>query len=303
VLLLGALSFAAWTVRERHPWFAFGWAWFVITLLPVIGIVQVGMQAMADRYMYVPLIGLTLCAADFNLPRASARPLAAIIIATLGILAWRQTHVWHDGETLFRHALAVTHDNFIAHDNLGVELDARGQHDEALKQYREALRIEPGDRNAEQNYAQASFQKGERLFGEGKPNEALASFQEGFRYRPRNALARTYAGLIRNQLHQPEKAIPEFRMALDIDLTQARAWMGLGVAYAWTGQPNEAAHAFSETVRLDSKNVEAYYDLGLVLAALEQYDEAIRAFDDALKLNPRFGPAVAAKVEVMGKKR
>src|SRR5205807_1838606 len=134
LLALAALSALAFALRRTRPWLAAGWAWYLLTLLPVIGIVQVGMQSMADRYMYVPLIGLAIAVAWEAAERAPRpAPTAAVILLALwAVLSWRQIPVWHDGLTLFTHALAVTPDNFLAHDNLGVELDRRGRPDEAL---------------------------------------------------------------------------------------------------------------------------------------------------------------------------
>jgi tetratricopeptide (TPR) repeat protein len=262
----------------------------------VIGIVQVGMQAMADRYLYVPmvglLIGLTWECGDIaekpgNDPGTQAEPpapphrlralsvAATLVVAACGLLSWRQIHFWKDGVTLFTHALEVTQDNFTAHNNLGVELDRRGQFEEALVHYRETLRIKPGDRHGEENFAQGNFAKGERLFGQGALREALASFQEGMLYRPRNALAQTYTGLILTQLQQPDAAIGRFRLAIKIDPTLARAHMGLGVVLAWSGQAEDAGRAFRAALLYDPANVEAHYDLGLVQASLGRNLEAL----------------------------
>src|SRR5262249_20980521 len=153
-------------------------------------IVQVGMQAMADRYLYVPFIALAF------LPVWSYRVPAALLLAVCAVLTWRQTEGGRDGGTLFTHALAVTRANFVTPDKLRVELDRVGRPDEALAHYTEALRIRPGDRHAEENYAQASFAKGERLFAAGNLDPALAAFREGLLYRPNNALAHTEAGRI-----------------------------------------------------------------------------------------------------------
>jgi hypothetical protein len=205
LLALVAVTVGAIRSRRRRPWLFVGWGWYLITLMPVIGIVQVGLQARADRYMYVPMIGLLIAlawTADEVVSRsrvATARmttALAGLAILALGVAAWRQVHVWRDGVTLWTHALAVTDDNFIAHDNLGVELDALGRPDEALAHYRETLRIKPGDRHGTYNYAMACFGKGERLLGQGDPDAALAMFREGLRHRPDNADARRYVEAI-----------------------------------------------------------------------------------------------------------
>jgi tetratricopeptide (TPR) repeat protein len=307
LLLLAAAWWLVFTTRKQRPWLAAGWLWYLLTLAPVIGIVQVGMQAMADRYMYVPMIGLLIaatweCAVRFE--RSRLLPVAAsLALAACVVLSQRQIRVWKDGITLFTHALEVTEDNFVAHDNLGVELDRRGRFDEALFHYRETLRIKPGDRHGEQNFAQAAFEKGARLFAAGNLQEALATFREGLRYRPRNALAHTYLGLILTQQRQLPSAIAELRKALEIEPMLARAHMGLGVALAWSGEAVEAAKAFRETVRYDPSNMEAYYDLGLALASQGRNTEALDSFDAALRIKPDFEPAQAAHAETLAQIR
>jgi protein O-mannosyl-transferase len=188
-----------------------------------------------------------------------------LVLAVCVVLSWRQAHVWHDGVTLFTHAIQVTEDNFVAHDNLGVELDRLGRPEEALAEYREALRIRPGDRHGEENFAQASFAEGERLLGHGDVHSALAAFRDGLRYRPHNALA----------------------------------LMSLGVALARSGQPVEAGKAFEDSLQSDPLSVEAHYDLGLVQQALGAYSKALESYDAALSLKPGFGEAQAARAEVL----
>ena len=253
-----AISALAWRARRDHPWLALGWAWYLITLMPVIGIVQVGMQAMADRYMYAPMIGV-LMAVAFEAaegPRAIAYAGVALLAAWSAV-TWRQIPVWHDGVTLFTHALEIDRENFVAHDNLGVELDRRGQHEAALAHYRETLRLKPGDRNGESNYAQASFAKGQRLLGAGDPAGAIAAFRDGLHYRPGNALA----------------------------------LLSLGVAQAQTGHDDAAREAFEAALRYDPRNVEAHFDLGLVYNALGRRLDAVHEFRSALEWNPSYTPA------------
>jgi protein O-mannosyl-transferase len=278
---VAALALATWLAlraRHRRPWLMTGWCWFVLTLLPVIGIVQVGMQSIADRYLYVPMIGLLIAVSwqvsEMYQGSQQRTRIAAMIGMTasgglvLGIcavLSWRQAHVWLDGVTLFTHAIRVTEDNFVAHDNLGVELDRLGRPEEALAEYRETLRIRPGDRHGEENFAQASFAKGERLLAQGDVDGALAAFRDGLRYRPRNALA----------------------------------LMSLGVALARLGKPVEAAKAFEDSVQSDASSVEAHYDLGLVRQALGAYSKALESYDAAVSLKPEFGEAQAARAEVL----
>ena len=296
---LAAVSTIVFGLRRNHPWLAAGWAWYMITLLPVIGIVQVGMQAMADRYLYVPMIGLLIaasweCAERWGDRRALPACAAGLLLA-LGILAWRQVHVWKDGVTLFEHAVAVTPDNFIAHNNLGVELDRRGRADEGLAHYRETLRLRPTDRNGTLNFDMASFAKGERLFAQDKYDEAMAVLQEGLHYQRNNALAHTYVGLILTAQGKTAAAIPSLQTALVIDPSLARAHMGLAVALEALGKSVEARREFAETLRLDASNVEAHYDLGLIMARMGEDQAALGEFDAAIRLKPDFGPAHVAR--------
>ena len=258
--VLVAVSILVVALRRRFPWLAAGWGWYMVTLIPVIGIVQVGMQAMADRYMYVPMIGLLIAiawqAAESFHGRWVAVP-AAAVLALWGMATWQQVHVWRDGLTLFEHAVAATPESFVAHDNLGVELDRRGRYEEALAQYGETLRLKPGDRNGMRNYAMANFAKGERLTAAGKVEESLAAYRE----------------------------------AIAADPALASAHMALGVALSALGRNQEARRQFEQTVQLDPSNAEAYYDLGLMLAGEGDNAGALEQFDAAVRLRPAFGGA------------
>ena len=217
VTLLAMISAEAFAARKEHPWAWTGWAWYVVTLLPAIGIVQVGMQAMADRYLYVPMIGLTIAIAWIAHEWRGAAWAGAAAVALCAILSWQQVHYWKDGETLWRHAIAVTDGNYVAHDNLGVELDRAGRPEEALAEYRKAVTIRPGDRNSEYNYGQALFAKGERQFGVGKYGEAAGSFSEGLKHQPANAPAETYLGVAEAVTGDLKSAMACFDRALRID--------------------------------------------------------------------------------------
>ncbi len=293
--LLAALSWLAWHTHRTHPWIAAGFTWYAVTLIPVIGLVQVGMQAMADRYMYIPMIGVLIAIAWECAKAPAARWAAPFALLALAAVTWHQIPFWHDGVTLWTRAIEVTHDNFVAHDNLGVELDALGRHDEALAEYRETLRIEPGDRNGEANYAQASFAKGERLFTAGHADGALDAFREGLRYRPANALAHSYAGAILTDRGDLPAALAEFRRALTLDPTLARAYMGMGVALARAGRTADAERAMLQSVARDASSVEANFDLGLIEAALGKQADAIAALDRALRIDPNYAPAREAR--------
>jgi tetratricopeptide (TPR) repeat protein len=294
---IAGISALVFVVRGRRPWLAAGWCWYIVTLLPVIGIVQVGMQSMADRYMYLPMVGL-LVGVAWESARLNGRAAAALgLLAAAGcaMLSWRQIPVWKDGVTLFTHALAATRENFVAHNNLGVELDRRGRYEEALAHYREALRIKPGDRNSETNLAQASFAKGERLFNERRFDEALASFREGMRYRPASAAVHANLGQIFLERRDLGRAAAQFRKALEMDASLVSAHVGLGIVYAHAGKDLEAQRCFEEALRLDPSNIEARFDLGLVLAGLGRRAEALHHLDEVLRRKPDYAPAREAR--------
>jgi protein O-mannosyl-transferase len=292
LVLIGAVSWLAFAARGRRPWLAAGWGWYLLTLLPVIGIVQLGMQSMADRYTYIPMIGLLLAIAWELGSWKPAPALAVVSLIGCAVLTWRQISVWNDGVTLFTHALAVTQNNFVAHNNLGVELDRRGRRDEALEHYRETLRIRPGDRNGEENYSRALFAKGESLLPRG--DEALAPLREALRLRPRNIVARVQVGQILTEQKKLDAAVAEFRAALEIDRDYPPAHAGLAVALAHSGDAAGAALEFAEVARLQPESAEAHYNLGLALSAAGETRRAAAAFEQALKLRPDFSEARTA---------
>jgi tetratricopeptide (TPR) repeat protein len=257
--------------------------------------------------MYVPMIGIAVavsweCGERWGQSREGSRALiaaAACVLAVFAVVARRQIAVWQDGVTLFTHAIDVTSDNFVAHDNLGIELDKRGRHEEALEHYRETLRIKPGDAYGEENYAQATFQKGERLFTERKFDEAVALFHEGLRHRPNNAMAHTYAGLILREQGQLPAAMTELRQALRLDPKLARAHLGLAVALAYSGDAAGAVREFEQAAADDPTNVEARYDLGITLTALGRPGDAVKWFEAALAIQPKYGDALAGKAAAL----
>ncbi len=264
VALITAISWLAWAARTKHPYVTVGWFWYLLTLLPVIGMIQVGMQAMADRYMYLPMVGLLIAAAWSLRPAPLAAAAAAAALLACVVLTSNQLHYWKDSLTLFSHAIDVTTDNYVAHDNLGVELDRLGRPEEALAQYRETIRIRPGDRHGEYNLSQAIFAKAERTEQSGQLDAAIDLFREGLAHAPGNATA----------------------------------YLSLGVALARAGRPAEARTALENAVRCDPASVEARYDLGVTQAALGDPSAALQSFDAALRLKPDYAPAQAARTRL-----
>jgi tetratricopeptide (TPR) repeat protein len=290
-LLLG-VSGVFWALRQRYPFFLVGWLWFLGTLVPVIGLIQVGGQSMADRYTYFPHIGVLILAVwgACELTRtwryqALALSLAAsVAVVFCVILTRQQIACWRDSEALFRHALEVTQNNALAHNNLGIALGEQGQLDEALHEYEEAIRLEPG-------YALAHNNLGLAFVGKGQRNEAIGQFQEAIRLKPGYADAHNNLGLVLGEEGQTDEALRQFQEAVRLQPDYAKARGNLGNVLAMKGQKDEALRQFQEAVRLSPDYAEAHNNLGIALAVKGQRREAVRQFQEAIRLKPDYAEA------------
>jgi len=253
--------------RRRFPFLLMGWLWFVGMLVPVIGLVQVGDQAMADRYTYIPSIGLLILAiwGVYELTRgwhygvmAFSMAGSAAIILCLALTRQQLGH-WKDTEALFRHALAVTENNCLAHNNLGYALGKKGQIDEAIRQYQEALRLKPDD-------AFAHYNLGTALYLKGHSDEAIRQFQEAVHLKPDYADAHYNLGTALGTKGQIDEAIRQFQEALRLKPDDALAHNTLGIALGKKGQTDEAIRQFQEALRLQPDYADARKNLDAVLA-------------------------------------
>ena len=249
------LSAVALRFARRIPYLAVGWFWYLITLLPVIGLVQVGVQGMADRYTYVPLIGLFVVLA-WGAPdllrrcgltaRHGVTLGTAMVLVTvlLTIRAWDQTRHWKHGMALFEHALQVTDDNARAHNGLGLALSGEGREADAIPHFREAIRIEP-------SYAEPYANLAGALALEGRFEEALESFDRALELNPEDAdcLANLGTALMREGLL--EEARDAFSRAIEIDRDNRAAHKNLGVILVRRGDIEQALAHFSEALRID----------------------------------------------------
>lgn len=301
LLLLGISTVVLWQRRSR-PYLAVGWLWYLATLVPVIGLIQVGAQARADRYMYLPMVGLTIMLA-WSLREALKGKVAiyggvAACLACAG-LCEAQIQYWRNSETLFRHALDVTTGNYLAHHNLGVALADEGRFAEAIQQYQAALQIEPDAANVQTDYGNA-------LAKSGHIPEAITHYQAALRVLPDSPIAHSdLANALATNPESVPQAITEYHAALRLkpDYEEARNNLAqvqsnaaemqynLGVDLAKSREPEAAIPHFEEALRLNPDYVDAHNNLGVVLVGAGHVREAISHFETALRIDPNSAEA------------
>jgi len=283
--LVAALSVAALWQLRRRPWIAVGWAWFLGALVPVIGLVQVGVQSMADRYTYLTVPGLQL-AVLWTLrelvPRRAAAGLAGVILAAAAVLTWRQQGVWRDSDTLFTHALAVTERNYVAHDNRGLHRHGQGRVDEALADYRASLAISPGYLNAHNNLGHA-------LARLGRPTEALPHYRAALAAQPAHPEVRNNLANALSDLGLLDEAMEHYAFVLARAPDHVNALNGSAIVLALRGQPAEARARLERSLRLDPVNAGAHHNLGNVLSMLGDSAGAAQHYARARELTPVSG--------------
>jgi tetratricopeptide (TPR) repeat protein len=295
-VVLAGISTVVLRAFRTYPYLAVGWLWYLVTLAPVIGVVQIGAQARADRYMYVPMVGLSIMlawgAADWlrRVPRGrtAAAVLAAAACLCCAALARTQVPYWRNSESLFRHALAVTGGNYLAHNNLGIALEEiPGRLPEAIAHYQAALRINPNCAEAHNNLGNAWAQRPGRL------PEAIAEYEAALRIRPAYLAAHLNLGaaLMRMPGRLPE-AVAEYRAALRLDPNNAEAHNHLGNALAqFPGRLPEAIGEYEAALRAKPAYAEAHYNLAVTLGEAGRTSEAVGEYEAALRANPDYEEA------------
>jgi tetratricopeptide (TPR) repeat protein len=297
-LLLAALTILAMAGARRRPWIAVGWLWYLISLVPVIGLIQVGVQSRADRYTYLPIEGLFIMAA-WGLPglfaSAGARRVVLAAAATLALLLWAfqaraQLGNWRDSVTLYTHALAVDNRNPFIHYNLADSLAAIGRMDESVAHYRAALADEP-------EFLEARNNLGNALRRMGRLDDAIAAYQGALYYDPAFALAHDNLGLALADAGRFEEAAAHEREALRLDPTSVDFRRNLGRAQYALGQLDEAASRFRAVLDLEPADAEARYRLGNVLAEQGRLDEALAEYERSIHERP---DAAAVHIRIAG---
>jgi protein O-mannosyl-transferase len=255
-ILIIAISIVVILYIRKLPFLFVGWFWYLGTLVPVIGLVQVGRQAMADRYTYLPSIGIGIMIVwglmsllpKEKLQKIILIPLAAITIILLAVITWRQCGYWKNSIELFRHALNVTENNYLAHDSLGVALDATGKHQEAILHYRSSIKINPDQANAYYNLASA-------LKDQGNMEEAVKYLRETLRINSSYRNAHNKLGIILEKYFRNyDEAIYNYQQELEIQPDEAGVHYNLGIALAKKGMLKDAEQHFYRAISLNPDN-------------------------------------------------
>jgi Flp pilus assembly protein TadD len=299
-VLLAATVAAIMAIR-RYPYVTVGWLWYVGTLVPVIGIVKVGTQAMADRYTYIPLIGLFMIIAwgGYDLlvrgstKRALMVLLSVLMVATLAVATRIQSRYWVDAKTLWVRALAVTTENYRAFDKLASALAELGRPDEAIPHYRESLRLRP-------DFAAAHNNLGNALATEGRLTEAVSHYQQALQLKPDYPLAHNGLGSALDDLGRVDEAIAQYRKALELDPEFAAAHNNLAAAFARKGKIDEAVSEMRAALQFDSDNADYHYNFAVLISQQGDTAQARRHLKTALSLNPQFQSARQALASLPG---
>jgi tetratricopeptide (TPR) repeat protein len=276
-LLILVISSAVIVMVRRLPYLFVGWLWFAIAIAPVIGIIQAGEQAMADRFYYLPSIGITIMLAwgiPLLFPRQDIRkkilfPAGVAVLATLSALTWQQCGYWKNSATLFSHALQVTKDNYLAHNNLGKALSAEGKIEEAFDHYNEAIRLKPDDEKA---YYNRGLTYGIR----GQYQSAIEDFSEAISLNRDYLKAYINRGLTYDMLGQYQPAIEDFNKALSLK-PDAIIYCNRGITYNKLGQYERAIEDFNNALSLKPDDAKAYYNRAAIY--LNQGNKELGCYD------------------------
>ncbi len=285
-ILLG-ISAAVIYFIKKAPFLFVGWFWYLGTLIPVIGLVQVGNQAMADRYTYLPSIGIGIMLTwgiVYLLPQEKLRkiiliPAAVIVLAVCIFLTGQQCGYWKNSIELFNYALQVTKANYLAHNNLGVALAEEGKNDQAIAHYFAAIDINP-------HYADPHSNLGAALAAEGKNDQAIAHYLAAIDIDPHHADFHSNLGVALAAEGKNEEAIEHYLTAIKINQDYDDAYYNLANLLIKQGKIEEAIGRYRETIKINPDNARAHYNLADILAQQGKIEEAIDHFREVLRINP-----------------
>ncbi len=282
-IVLGLITLLAIKNFRQRPYLAMGWLWYLGTLVPVIGLVQVGDQAWADRYTYLPLIGLFVPLVWFVFEIIKNRMfllgLAAIVAVALLATTTVQLGYWKNTRTLFEHTAAVTRENYLATTLLGSLLAQEGRLDEAVEYFRRAMRYKPG-------YPEAHFFLGQAFDKQGKLEEAVAEYQQALWFKPTQEQTHIFLGLTLAKQKKHEEAAGHYLAALKLNPDSAVAHNNLARLRHTQGRLGEAIEHYRAALKLDPKLALAHNNLGVLLLQQGDLVEGAAQLRASLRLNP-----------------
>lgn len=292
LLLLLTISVIVLLLAKRHRYLVTGWLWYLGTLVPVIGLVQVGDFARADRFTYITLTGLFIIIAwgvpdllaKFRYKQILLTVSGLLVISALSVCTWFQLRHWQNNETLFKHALKVTENNYVAHLNLAEFLFGQSRFDEAEQHYKKYASIVPDDHKVINTIAAT-------LVWQGRPDEAIRYFDKALRINPDDIRIRSNLGLTLTNSGRFQDAIKEYKKILLLDPNNADAHNGIGVALLGQGRVDEAIEYFNEALSVQPNFAGAQNNLGCALALQGNPDEAVAHFKEALRIDPDYAAA------------
>ena len=300
-LVLAGVSLGVWWRRWSSRYLVVGWLWYLGTLLPVSGLFQSGAQAMADRYAYVPLIGVFVMlawgVAEIKEKNRQVRNKWLVgagvgVLIVLAVLTRIQLKHWENTTTLFEHALEVTSNNYIAHNGLGLELRDRGEHEKAQEHFREALRIKP-------DFGDAHNHLGLALLREGRLEQAVVHFYQVLQTIPNSFEVYNNLGMTFAQMGNLDAAVEHFQQAIELQPTFALGHSNLATAFQQKGLFEEAFEYSSKALEMDPSLVEAHNILGIALYRRGRVDDAIKHFSEAVEIAPGFVAAYSNLASVL----
>jgi tetratricopeptide (TPR) repeat protein len=289
-LLLIGITYLVVKRWRQHPYLPVGWFWFLGTLVPVIGLVQVGGQAMADRYTYFPMIGLLIMAAwgtphlignrvEHLVSKRILWAFSAMTIVAAMLLSWYQVGRWQNSITLFTHALTATKDNYVAHINLGSAFIRARRYADAIYHCDRALEINP-------NLTDALYNRGCAYYKIGQPQKAIDSLLQAISLYPGHADTHNNIGLAYADLGQYDQAIAHFTRSIQLQPTSGDFHANLGNTLAKNGNPPEALSAYEKGLTVAPDHTGCHLNRGLLLANRGHLDAALESYRNVMALDP-----------------
>ena len=277
---------------RRLPYFFVGWFWFIISIAPAMGIIQIGDFAMTDRYHYLPSIGISIMLAwgiPFFIRNKSAEkqilfPLSILVLMILAVITWKQCGYWKNSVELWKHAITVTKNNFLAHNNLAIALFAEGKNEEAIHYYNKAITLKPFEVVPHHNKAIVYTKTGQYHL-------AIDSYSEAIRIKSDNFDAYYNRGTVYHQLGRHQEAIADFSSAIRLQPDNSLAYFNRANAYINLGRYQQAIDDFSKSISLKPDYVDAYNNRAFVYLSQKRYQEAIDDYSMAISLKPDYADA------------